>query len=342
MKNDLSTDIENKICEMYNAGIGSTTIVKTLYLRSCYNVYKVLRKRNISFKLKGSYKKYLFNESFFEIIDNEYKAYWLGFIAADGSVDEKRNSLQIGLAEKDKIHLEKFKRDLESSHPIFTRYRKYNDNLKSFTPKTGCYFSHITLISSKMTHDLVHLGMCSRKTFTMKPPRISSNIMIHYWRGLFDGDGYCYIGQRINIKEQIGKFLEIGISCNEYVADEFLMFLESCDIVGKKIKDKTIFSVRMTGKNAFKFLTLIYNKSNVLLERKYQKYIEYSDYIANREIKKTPPGIHLTKANTYKTYTVGNGSQHYIGTFKTLEEAIDKQLTFVVPVPAISQSRQQS
>lgn len=329
MKNDLSTEIENKICEMYSAGIGSTTIVKTLNLRCCYDVHRVLRKRGIDIKPRGSYKKYSFNENFFETIDNEYKAYWLGFIAADGSVDEKRNSLQIGLAEKDKNHLEKFKKDLNSTHPIFTRHRKHNGNLKSFTPTTGCYFSHITLISPKMTRDLVRLGMCSRKTFTMKTPQIDINMMIHYWRGLFDGDGYCYVGQHINAKEQISKYLEIGISCNEYVADEFLVFLESCDIVGKKIKDKTIFSVRMTGNNAFKFLTLIYNNSNVLLDRKYRKYIEYSDYLSTKETKKTPPGVHITKANTYKTYAVGHSKQLYIGTFKTLKEALHKQATFL-------------
>lgn len=328
MKNDLSTEIENKICEMYNAGIGSTTIVKTLNLRCCYDVHRVLRKREIDIKSRGSYKKYSFNENFFETIDNEYKAYWLGFIAADGSVDEKRNSLQIGLAEKDKNHLEKFKKDLNSTHPIFTRHVDYKQHKFSYTPISGSNYSHITLISPKMTRDLVRLGMCSRKTFTMKTPQIDINMMIHYWRGLFDGDGYCYVSQQMTSKNTIRKYIEAGVSCNEYVADEFLVFLESCGIVGKKIKDKTIFSVRMTGNNAFKFLTLIYNNSSVLLDRKYRKYIEYSEYLYTKETKKTPPGVHITKANTYKTYAVGHSKQLYIGTFKTLEEALHKQASF--------------
>ena len=50
-------------------------------------------------------RKYALNEAFFEIIDSEEKAYWLGFIAADGCV--YRRTLSINLNIKDKAHLEK-------------------------------------------------------------------------------------------------------------------------------------------------------------------------------------------------------------------------------------------
>ena len=45
----------------------------------------------------------------FEIIDTEEKAYWLGFLYADGSVSSTDNRIELGLAEKDLNHIEKFK-----------------------------------------------------------------------------------------------------------------------------------------------------------------------------------------------------------------------------------------
>ena len=46
------------------------------------------------------------NENIFQQIDSNNKAYWLGFLAADGSV--KGNELSIGLSSKDRGHLAKF------------------------------------------------------------------------------------------------------------------------------------------------------------------------------------------------------------------------------------------
>lgn len=61
---------------------------------------------------------YSYDEKFFEIIDNEEKSYWLGFIMADGCIT--KNKLIISLSEKDKSHLEKFKESIQSTHPIKT------------------------------------------------------------------------------------------------------------------------------------------------------------------------------------------------------------------------------
>ena len=60
---------------------------------------------------------------FFKNIDNEKSAYWLGFIMADGCINEvinkktkklKSMNLSISLSTKDNHHLEKFLNDIES------------------------------------------------------------------------------------------------------------------------------------------------------------------------------------------------------------------------------------
>lgn len=40
-------------------------------------------------------RKYNYNDNYFENIDTEEKAYWLGFIAADGSIVNNNRALEI-------------------------------------------------------------------------------------------------------------------------------------------------------------------------------------------------------------------------------------------------------
>ena len=49
-----------------------------------------------------------YNRHIFDNIDNEEKAYWLGFIVADGYLNLDKHMLRIKLGHKDKQHLIKF------------------------------------------------------------------------------------------------------------------------------------------------------------------------------------------------------------------------------------------
>ena len=59
--------------------------------------------------------KYTYNENYFKIIDSEEKAYWLGFLYADGCITRfyrneklKSMSLELTLQSNDIEHLKKF------------------------------------------------------------------------------------------------------------------------------------------------------------------------------------------------------------------------------------------
>lgn len=62
-----------------------------------------------------------FNEHIFDVIDTEEKAYWLGFIFADGSISSNpikgekkaRYVFEISLKGDDSYHLEKFNKFME-------------------------------------------------------------------------------------------------------------------------------------------------------------------------------------------------------------------------------------
>lgn len=49
-----------------------------------------------------------YNRHIFDEINSSEKAYWLGFIIADGYLNEDKNMLRIKLGSIDKHHLEKF------------------------------------------------------------------------------------------------------------------------------------------------------------------------------------------------------------------------------------------
>ena len=60
--------------------------------------------------------KYEYNKDYFSKIDTSDKAYWLGFLYADGCINRfyrgeklKSMTLELGLCYRDKEHLEKFK-----------------------------------------------------------------------------------------------------------------------------------------------------------------------------------------------------------------------------------------
>jgi hypothetical protein len=118
--------------------------------------------------------KYKLNHNFFSKIDTEEKAYWLGFLFADGNVDEKFNRITVGLSQKDELHLQLLKEVLNCDKSF--EYRVYNGSL--------CVFFRFS--SEQIKKDLLNLQIKKVECFS----KISDNLLNHFIRGLFDGDGW--------------------------------------------------------------------------------------------------------------------------------------------------------
>ena len=97
----------NKGLNMYLNGISTTKISKELKIsRSRFSDY--LKQQGIKVDRLPHKKK--INENIFEIIDTEEKAYWLGFLYADGCIASgERSDIELSLQLLDKEHLQKFK-----------------------------------------------------------------------------------------------------------------------------------------------------------------------------------------------------------------------------------------
>ena len=63
-------------------------------------------------------RKYNFNEHYFDNIDCQEKAYWLGFFATDGYNHKNKGCIEFRLHKQDMEILEKFKSCLDANNPI--------------------------------------------------------------------------------------------------------------------------------------------------------------------------------------------------------------------------------
>ena len=193
------------------------------------------------------------NESYFETIDTSEKAYWLGFIAADGCVMNNVGNrlLTITLANKDKDHLELFKKCIQSNHLIHDR--KYG----------GC---QLDITREKMVRDLIKHGIVPRKSLVLKPPKLLNRFISHWIRGYFDGDGS--ISNCAN-----------GNTCGQFFGTkeviEFVAYNIPANTQARRVKSvKSGCACRFGGPHSTKRMKeYLYNGANGLyLERKYQKF----------------------------------------------------------------------
>jgi hypothetical protein len=113
---------------------------------------------------------------YFHTIDSDEKAYWLGFIAADGTVDDRprRYSLTIDLQPHDLHWLQRF-RDTIAPSATITQHGE-----RSFSFSIG---------SKELVTDIVRLGIKPRKSYNLTWPAVPERFVIAFLLGYFDGDG---------------------------------------------------------------------------------------------------------------------------------------------------------
>lgn len=209
-------------------------------------------------------KKYKFNEHYFDVIDSQDKAYWLGFFAADGYNHMSKGCVEFRLHNQDREILEKFKTSVNSNHPI----RLYKNT-----------YCNLSLYSRHLCNTLASYGLAQAKTYTLTIPALSSNLMRHFIRGYFDGDGCFSVIPRSDRgpDSKIYQFNITGMENPLLVIQNHLV-----DMLGiKKLPLKSRVSTtavtlhyggRMVCK---KILDYLYQDANIYLKRKYDKYIEY-------------------------------------------------------------------
>lgn len=151
---------------------------------------------------RGGHNRYKFKIDFFEKWTPEM-AYILGFLYADGDIEDVRKSSRTQyttIASVDKEILESIRKAMGSEHNLNYRApRKVTYGNGKTYESSGIY--RLRIGSKKMFDDLLKLGLTPRKSLTIKfPDNIPNDCFSHFVRGYFDGDG-C-----VTIKKGKGKY----------------------------------------------------------------------------------------------------------------------------------------
>ena len=222
------------------------------------------------------------DSDFFEKIDTPEKAYWLGFLYADGGIDKKKNYLRINLQEKDRDHLEKFLIAIKDKNT------KIKETIKKVGEKEykGVYLG---IGDKKMVQDLINKGCTPKKSFTITFPteeQVPENLISHFIRGYFDGDGCITYSKHLNsdLKYYGGNIIGT-VNLLKGILEK--IGKQNLKISPLSKKEKTAYSVNFSGNKMMANLgRYLYNNSTDLirLSRKFNKFLELKK---QRETKKT-------------------------------------------------------
>lgn len=257
---------KNEIIELYINKQISCKEIADKYGYSLCGIYDALKRWNIQTRnLSQSHKRYYCNESFFEEINTDEKAYWLGFIYADGYITG--NNLGIALSQNDENHLLKFKKSINATYPI-KRYLSQS-SYGNFN------YSRILINSKKLVEDIKQKGVINNKTLVLDFPKesiLNEKFYRHFIRGYFDGDGSLVLSRNsINFKicgtkELLEKIIDIFNNCSEYDYQK--------RVFKRWNNDKNNYYISYGGKNkTLSIMEYLYDNSNIYLDRKYKKYI---------------------------------------------------------------------
>jgi intein/homing endonuclease len=211
------------------------------------------------------------NEKYFEIIDTEEKAYWLGYIWADGYSSRKAPWF-LCIQTKDIEHLK-----------LFCKNINYQGKIKM--PKISGGFANastmgrITICRKKICNDINNLGRYNQEMII--PEKIPNKLIRHFIRGYFDGDGsvYTYIksGWPKNAKKRyFYNRLEVSIIGTISILDSIRNNILNIKTRIKKSKtDYMKYLVISNKKDTQEFYNYLYENATIYLERKYSIFKKY-------------------------------------------------------------------
>ena len=217
-----------------------------------------------------SMSPYSFDIHWLDKIDTQEKAYFLGFVYADGSLSGEFGyyDLMISLNVIDRYLLEKFNELLNSDRPVkdYTRENSYN--------KKGVQNYCVVHYANKyFWKHMQELGVIPNKTTTVKLPNfISKELMPHFIRGYFDGDGSISLSHSLS-----GSRPAISITSSTIFCSGLKEYLENELGINSNITLEENYGIISINRihEAKKFLDWIYKDSKIHLIRKYDKYIEF-------------------------------------------------------------------
>lgn len=268
--------------ERYSSGLSTVKIAEE-YDCSIGKVRKELKRAGVVLRSNSvnSRKYSIKNENFFETIDTEQKAYYLGFMFADGFITSKikgngSQSVGMTLSTRDKDVLTRFRIALGAEHPV-------RDYIGETGYKQGVKYSRLIFKSQKMVEDLKNKGIVEKKTNICEFPSrdiLPYNLIKHFIRGYMDGDGSIKRVSRPTGSYDFSFVItgtdDILEGVTDYLIENNLVKIRTK--LSKREPHQVVSSLCYGGNiQTERILDHIYRDSTVYLERKYSRYKELKE-----------------------------------------------------------------
>ena len=258
----ITKEKEELVIDYYSKGL-STKKVAELTCCNIKTVRAILLRNDIKIRtLSEASMKYTCNDNFFSIIDNEIKAYWLGALYADGNISKKASkSGQIFLTSSDEEWVLDFMQAIAST----------NKPRKEFHKKYKTYVWKAQITSACMFNNLNSLGCTPAKSKTIAFPNISDDLIHHFIRGYFDGDGT--VGIYKNLKSNHWQVLKSSVCSGSELFIK--QVLEKIPVKNKSIYHQSVYKTQFSLNDYIALYNYMYNKASVYLIRKKQVFDKY-------------------------------------------------------------------
>ena len=262
-------------------------------------ISKWLKEKNI--EVINHQNRLRLDESIFDKINTEEKAYWLGFIFADGNISSEGYRFEMNLSIVDIDHMEKFREFLKLETEIKVSKNYGNGNM----------VCRLSARNVRIWNSLNNLGCTPKKSLTLKFPNINDfsnkQFIYDFIRGYCDGDGslglYNYKNTKNSQVSMVGTY-EFLYKLREFLGISGYIRNKSC----ADYKNNA-FELKYTGVNARKVARLLYENSSIYLERKYKIYKYFCQFEEESSKRKSSKISRSWDANTEVSSEMTKGSE---------------------------------
>lgn len=255
-------NIVQEIIKRYEEGTSARQLV-FLYSATDVTITALLKRHGVFIRNRSDAKRTnQIKEDIFDTITEE-SAYWVGFILADGNIyhpKKRSKQLNIGLAERDWEHLEKFKKFIGSNKQLY-----YNN---------GGVF--ISFYSNRIVEKLAEYGIVPRKSKIAKVPENLKNNR-HFWRGMVDGDGW--------VTTRTEGHPILGLCGTLDVVKQFRCFVNKSQRIYRRDEGKNFGELAYTCCLAQILAKRLYEGAEIFLQRKYDGYQRICSWVPQKNPK---------------------------------------------------------
>jgi hypothetical protein len=232
--------------------------------------------------------KYKVNHDYFKEINDEYKAYILGFIYADGGItipsNNRQSYIRIEIQEEDGYILNKFAK--EAGGREVSIINRPSSIIKNWKKK-----AQITITSNSICNDLRTYGCNPNKSRVgMTFPKLKEELIPHFIRGFMDGDGSIII-KKLNYKykrktnykipnphKQQYKLKVAFSSTDKVFLEEIAKYLPVKKFyIAERKRNMIVYTLWIeNSQDVQDCLNYLYKDSNYFLKRKHDKFLEFN------------------------------------------------------------------